>query len=695
MATNRDIACETYELFSYCRDNGHTKYLEGSELALRYYASRQWLAADIDKRTEQGRLAFTVNEVFRTVNAIVGELSQLSSDVRFDPSTGDSNAETAITLNKLSDHIDRQNKSYANDQAVLLHGLLTGRAFYEQRVIFDDNMQGHIKQCVKRPQNVVLDTDIDSADRNDWNRVFTTEIVSLDDIEAMYGSHVARDMRGSPYPDWISIEDRTLAETLGINTPYRRGGIDNLMHPSVKQHRLINHQYRVYKMKEFFIDLETGDTSEIPESWDYNRISFAKEQFNLGIVKRKAKTIRWRVICNDRVLHDEDSPYSNFTIVPYFPFFIDGVTLSLFDVLKGPQDMLNYTVSEEAHILGTTSHSGWKVKQGSLKNMTMRQLEQKGAKNGIVLELDDVSDAERIQPGSPPAGFEGLGNRARSWIQELANVTPTMLGTQRADASGKGMQSQLSRAPVNLSIPLTSFQFTKHCLAEQKLELIQAFYTETRIVKIAPSAYSPTEEVVINQPTPAGQIANDLSLGKYVVRLLPTGSKLASDEFAFDELIQLKELGINVPNNVLLAVSSINAKAEVIEQLRAANNGDLSPEEQMAREMELATMEAELQDLLEGIEVKRANKILALARAQRAHADAQYDPRQEANQLNKTRLLLEDQRYRRDQDINVQNKNKDVAVKLAEMSFDANKPEPKQPAAKKAAKKTAKKTTRK
>lgn len=691
MATNRDIACETYELFSYCRDNGHIKYLEGSELALRYYASRQWLTTDVDKRTAEGRLAFTVNEVFRTVNAVVGEMSQLSSDIRFDPGTGEADADTAIVLNKLSDHIDRLNKSYINDQAVLLHGLLTGRAFYEQRIVFDDNMQGHIKQCVKRPQNVVLDADIDSPNRDDWNRIFTTEIVSLDDIEALYGKRLAKDMQGAPYPDWISIEDRTLAETLGINTPYRRGGIDNLMHPSVKQHRLINHQYRVYKMKEFFIDLETGDTSEIPESWSYDRIAYAKEQYGLGIVTKKAKTIRWRVVCNDRVLHDEDSPYNNFTIVPFFPFFIDGVTLSLFDVLKGPQDMLNYTVSEEAHILGTTSHSGWKIKHNSLKNMSMRQLEQKGAKNGLVLELDDVQDAEKIQPGSPPSGFERLGDRARNWIQELANVTPTMLGTQRADASGKGMQSQLSRAPVNLSIPLIAFQAAKHSMAEQKLDLIQGFYTETRILKIAPSAYAPTEEITINQPDPAGQIANDVTLGKYIVRMLPTGSRLASDEFAFDELVQLKEMGVNVPNNVLLAVSSINAKAEVIEQLRAANNGDVSPEEQQAREIELAQMEADLQDALEGIEVKRANKILALARAQRAHADAQYDPRKEANQLNKTRLLLEDQRYRRDQDINVQNKNKDVAVDLAKMSFDANKPEPKPAATKKPAKKAPKK----
>lgn len=688
MTTNLQLAKDDIALFNELYDSGHTDYLARSEAAKRYYASRQWKDADVSKRTTEGRLAFTVNEIFRTINAVAGELAQISSDVRYDPVSGDE--ETARTLNKLAEYIDRQNKTYLHDQTVRLHGLLTGRGFFEQRATFDENMQGHIRRRAFRPENVILDLSNTSMDPADWERVFTTEVVSENDVELLYGRAAAEEIRQRGFPDWLRAEDRNLAQKLtgaGTAAP----DIHSTSTKHRKQYRLVNHQFRSYEMRDFFVDLATGDMSEIPESWPREKVQAALETFGLGTRRQKARTLRWRVVCNDTVLHDEYSPYKHFTIVPFLPFFLDGATLSLFDVLQGPQDLLNYVVSEEAHILGTTSHSGWKVKDGSLKNMTPRQLEEKGAKNGLVLLLEETADAERITPGQPAAGFERMGDRSRSWIQELANVTPSMMGNQRADASGGGIKTQLSRAPVNLTAPLTAFHFTKQLLAEHTLDLIQAYYTETRIMRIAPTPYAETEEIVINQPTSAGKIANDVTVGRYTVRLLPVGSRMQADEYAFDELLQMRELGIQVPNSLFIATSSLQAKASVIEQLIAANSGDLSPEEQRMRQIEIEKAEAELMDALEGVEAKRAQKILSLARAQRAQADAQYDARRDSNEINRTRMVLEHQRAMRQMDEGVRKDDKNVAVKLTEIQAKAKKDEaaPKTAPKKKTPSKTA------
>lgn len=671
MATETQRAQEQYEIYSYCRhEGGHERYLADVDVAKRYYASRHWSDDDERKRTAEGRLSFAVNETFRTINAVRGELNQLISDVRYDPVNGD--PEVARILNRLSEHTDRQNKLFMHDDMVLLDGLLGGRGYYRLRVQFDDNMQGWVELKRYRPENVVLDYDLTSPNPDDWNRIFTTEVVSLADLENMYGKEKVDDLGVMPLADWLAHEDRTLAQSLG----YRSAGESELEMRDFRRHRLINQQWREYKYKDCFVDPITGDIAEIPENWPREKVAAAIEQFGLATMRRKVKTIRWRVTCNNRVLHDEDSPYNYFDIVPYMPWFVDGMPLSLFNVIKGAQDLLNYTVSEETHILGTTSHSGWKIKSGSLRNMTMRQLEMKGAHSGLILELDDVSDAERITPGQPAAGFQQFGDRARSWINDLASVSQSMLGAASQYADGKNISTNLSRAPINLHTPLSAFQFTKQLLAERKLDLFQNYYTEERIMRIAPRGFGEAEEIAINQFDEAtGQILYDVTMGKYAVRLLPVGSRAASDEYAFEELIKLRELGMNVPASLLITYSSLAAKSEAMEQLLAANGGEISPEEERAAQLELERMELENAGMEADVDQKASQAELNRARALERVQFANYDPRPDRAQLDRARLASEHTRDLRRIEVQHDRDLRSNATQIAKLAVDASKPE--------------------
>jgi hypothetical protein len=691
MASDAQKAQEQYEQYQYCRvEGGHDNFLREHELAKRYYASRQWLNEDEKKRTAEGRLSFVVNETFRTINAVRGELHQLSSDVRFDPTNGD--PETARALNRLNEHVDRQNKVYMHDDRVILDGLLGGRGYWRVRTLFDENMQGQIELSRQRPENVILDFDIDSPDPSTWKRVFTTEVVSTDDIANMFGKEYADEFGYMPYADWLNPEDRSLAQSIGIKTATLDESVRGF-----KRHRLLNQQFYDFAYKDCFVDKQTGDMSEIPENWPREKIQFALREFGLGIMRKKVRTLRWRVTCNNCVLHDEDSPYKFFDIVPFFPWFTDDLPLSLFTVLKGPQDLLNYTVSEETYILGNTAHSGWKIKHGSLKNMTSRDLEKKGGRNGVVLELDDVQDAERIQPGQPATGMAQFGDRARSWITDLGSVTPSMLGSQSEYANGKNISSNLQRAPVNLHAPLQMFQFGKQLLAERKLNLFQTYYTETRVLRIATSAYGQAEELAINAPAPDGtRFLNDLTVGKYTVRMMPVGSRQAADEFAFDQLGFMKELGINVPNSLFVATSAINAKSDVIEQLLDANKGEMSPEEQRMRELEVEKAELDVEDQKASIEGKHSAAALARGRAKRAFMEANFDSHAARAQLDQDRLASEHERGLRQIETQQTRDARSAAVQLTKIAVDAAKPASKPAApAKKAAKKTVKKTARK
>lgn len=60
-------------------------------------------------------------------------------------------------------------------------------------------------------------------------------------------------------------------------------------------------------------------------------------------------------------------------------------------------------------MVNTTANSGWKVKRNALANMTVDELEQRGAETGLVVELDDVSNLEKILLTKCQAASTGLG----------------------------------------------------------------------------------------------------------------------------------------------------------------------------------------------------------------------------------------------------------------------------------------------
>jgi hypothetical protein len=64
-----------------------------------------------------------------------------------------------------------------------------------------------------------------------------------------------------------------------------------------------------------------GDMRPIPEDFDRNKIAFFVEKFGFQVTTKLVRRIRWTVVADNVVLHDDWSPYKHFTVVPYFPYF--------------------------------------------------------------------------------------------------------------------------------------------------------------------------------------------------------------------------------------------------------------------------------------------------------------------------------------------------------------------------------------
>lgn len=623
MAYDAQIAEENYEIYRFCYDNGHDEWVKKARTCFDFWRGHQWTEADLAKLKAAGRPALTLNVIESLVRVAKGVQRALRNDVRFSP-VEDASAQDAQIQDTVWLDIQNQNHLDFVESEIWERGIITGRAYYECRVDFDENLRGNVQIKPRRSQDVVLDPAVDSYDTADWPQVFTRRWVSLLDIEQIAGKAAAEELSFFDVPSWYGYEDTFMAQRLGRFPIYMWKGV-----PDRKLARallLIDRQYYELKQKELFIDVKTGDTSEIPESWDRNRIAHVLGQTpDLSTIKRKVKTLRWRVTCEGQVLHDSDSPYKRMTVVPFFPAFIDGVTMGLVESLLDPQMLYNKTTSQELHIINTTANSGYKLKHGSLRNMSVEELETSGSKTGLVVELDNIGDLEKLTPNQVPAGHERLSFKADKIMRDLSGVSQQARGFAREDVAGEAILANQAASDVNFASALANLHRSKEMLATAAMSQVRDFYTETRTILInRGSLYRPQiEEVPINQPTPEGKMLNDVTKGRYTTVLIPSPSRSTMTEGEFKQLFDLrKDLGVMIPDAVMIELSNAPNKGQIIQQLQ----GDSNDANRAAQQAQAQAQQSEQELNAARVEKERSAAALNQARAEKAAREAATDP---------------------------------------------------------------------
>lgn len=591
MPVDSNLSHKIWNRYAWCRDNGHSQFVEKADKCDRFFLGDQWESTDVQALKQVRRPALTINKVLSTVSNVLGEQINNRSEIAFRPRSG-SPAETAEVLTKVFKQISDNNQLDWLRSDMFADGVITSRGYLDVRIDYNDQMQGEVRIAGLNPKNVIVDPDAEQYDPDTWSEVFVTKWVTADDIATIYNKEDAEYLRGRDtsffpygYDSINSFRDR-----FGDRfAPMYVGDYD---HTSVQRNiRLIDRQYRQLKTQKHFVSSE-GDMRPVPDDFDRNRIAWYVEKYGFRVISKLVRRIRWTVIADNVVLFDDWSPYKHFTVVPYFPYFRHGKTMGMVENLLGPQELLNKVSSQELHVVNTTANSGYKVKTGSLRNMTTGELEAKGAQTGIVIEVDDVNDIEKLQPNQVPQGLDRISYKAEEHIKTISGVPDSVMGMDRADVAAKAIQQKRQAATTNLVKPLDNLARTDHILARNVLDLVQSFYTEERILTIVKDSVTmETESFTINQTTPAGEVVNDLTIGEYDVVVSSVPVRETLEDSQFEQAVSLRELGVGIPDSVLIESSRLQNKRQVLESINGNAN---SPEAQAQRELERRATEAEV-----------------------------------------------------------------------------------------------------
>tara|TARA_X000001036_G_scaffold47377_3_gene37910 strand:- start:504 stop:2657 length:2154 start_codon:yes stop_codon:yes gene_type:complete len=614
----QEIASKQWDRYVRARDNGHLEFIDMAKKCDAFYRGEQWDDEDIAVLDAEGRPALTINTVLPTINTVLGEQSTRRADIQFKPRRG-GEEEVAHTLTKLYMQIADNNKLDWVEQQVFSDGLIMdGRGYFDVRIDFSDHVEGEIRITAKDPLDILIDPDAKESDPKVWNEVFETKWMTLDEIEELYGKKKAEALRfvaenGNSFGrDSVEYEENRFGD-LDTDNDYMGSGVPNEDdYRNIKALRVIERQHKRMTRVECFVDPNTGDSRLVPEAWSTAKARKFAKQYGLNIISKVKRKVRWTVTSDKVVLHDDWSPYDDFTIVPFFAYFRRGRPFGMVRNLLSPQEQLNKIASQELHIVNTTANSGWMVESGSLTGMTADDLEEHGAETGLVVEYNRGSTPPiKIQPNQIPTGLDRIGQKAALNIKTISGINDSMLGTDSAEVSGVAIQAKQNRGAIMIQVPLDNLRKTRQYLAEKILNLVQSFYTEQRIIQVTneEDPLKPREPMVVNEVTPEGRVINDLTLGEYDVIVSTAPARDSFDEVQFAEALNLRQVGVQIPDDAVIEYSHLARKGELAKRIRVMTGQEPPTEEQaqmmqaqqqmemQSVQLEIAKLEAEVRKL--------------------------------------------------------------------------------------------------
>jgi hypothetical protein len=563
------------------------KWAETAKKCVDYLEGRQWAQDDLQKLAREKRPALTLNKIRPLVNLVLGYFLNQRTDIRYLPGLdGMGTAEIAGVLTHVEKQIAELNQMGFQDSEVFLDGLTTGRGYFHTKVCFERNTLGEILTRSRDNFATYLDPDAEEYDINSGTFINFSRWVSFDEIEFHYGEEAAMRlgpflrhggvMSGMPTGIVSAEEEASPARRFGMvedgpNSLSYYDYFHDFIDGARKTIRLLDIEHYLRVKRWFFVDLETGSTRAVPDEWDQARIdralAWAQENGQPVVAQQRVtRRLRNTHMVGDVIVYDAWSPYDTMSVTPFFPYFRRGMTQGMVEPLLDAQDEHNKRRSARLNIIGRSSNGGWQYPRGSLDAQQKANLERFGSTPGFHLEYDTKGGTlpapTQIQPATTPVAMTQLEQDSENDLKKISGINDASLGmVDQAVMSGAAIERRQRQTIIGLEHYVANFRRTKELLGRKHLALIQQYYTEERIIRATGSGRSQVQ-IAINQMTAAG-IVNDVTLGTYAVAVDETPMSRSFLEAQFEELMNLKQMGMPIPDDFIIEASSTPRKEEL------------------------------------------------------------------------------------------------------------------------------------
>lgn len=584
VATNQEKARFVYDRYDEMMSRGHEGYCVKAQRLEDFYlgGGLQWDRAAKAELEDQGRPAREVNQCLIAVNTAAGYQIANRVDIGFQPRGRGADEQTAKCISKvMKQQLDNAGYRFAETDQ-FLDGLIQQRGFYDLRMSYGDSMNGELSLDPLDPLDVLPDPDAKHYDPDRWADCIVTRWLTRFEIEATYGKAEADEVvaRSVYYAD---------QDNFGEERGIRRRGFGELPagyaatscywgDGAWRRYRMLDRQSNEYV--NTLVGMWPGGDFRSVEGLPREHIAWLLEH-GVVITRRRMRRVRWEVVAPEVTIFDGLSPYEHMTVIPYFPYFRRGRTIGMLDNAISPQEVLNKFTSQFEHIINSTANSGWTGEENSLSNMDDDEFIKRANETGLVLLAKRGKTAPvKVTPNKVPEGTLKLIELAHNNFRGTTGIDENLTGVAKDDLSGIAIQSRQFAAQQQLSLALDNLRRTRMILARNSLSNIQHFMLDERIFHITEMDEYGVErrrELAVNVPDGDGGYLNDLTIGEYDITVNEQPMAVTFDNSNFEQLVTMrKELGVAIPDSVILRYSTLPDKEEVAKAI-AESQGTPDP----------------------------------------------------------------------------------------------------------------------
>lgn len=575
---NRDVAREVFWRYDEVYHRGHSDYIRHARRLEDMYlgGGRHWLDEDRKAREGEGRPCREVNVILPTVNAAAGYQIANRVDISYLPKGGLADETAAKLMSKVVKHaLENTRYRYAETDA-FLDGLIQQRGYLDIRMDYSDSLQGEPRIVNLDPMDVLPDPDSNSYDPDGWADNRITRWLTAREIESIYGQGAMEAVTEAwhGYCDEVHFgAEHVRREGFGDGLPpsYGMGRGWYGDNKYTRRYRIVDQQRHEY-VPSLTAVFPGGDLRVI-EGYSRDHIAWLIDN-GVNVITRRMRRVRWQVCAPEVCFYNQLSPYEHMTVVPYFPYFRRGRTVGMIDNMLSPQEMLNKFVSQYEHVMNTTANGGWEGEANSLANMGDDEFIARSAEPGLVLlRKPGKAPFKRIEPNQVPTGINQMIDIAANHLNVVSGVDPQGMGVDRTDMSGIALQSLEYTQQKKLAIALDNLSRTRHMIADRTRELVQKFMGQERIIRITevtPFGVEQRVPLALNVRQPDGRILNDVTVGEYDIAINERPANVTFNNSEFEQLKAMrKDMGIAIPDAVVVRASNLADKSEIAEALQA------------------------------------------------------------------------------------------------------------------------------
>ncbi len=351
-----------------------------------------------------------------------------------------------------------------------------------------------------------------------------------------------------------------------------------------QQNRLAydEYYYRDYRKQKLLIDKNTGETFEITNQSDLDIKAFLAHYPEITMVEQDVPTVRLAIMIQDKVFYDGQNPMNIDTypfvpvlgyynpMMPYFYSRIQGVCRSLRD----PQILFNRRVILSADAAESVVNSGWIFKENA--PVDVKHLFQTG--QGRIIPLKEeaaMTDIVQISPPNIPQYFFQLQDTFSKEMNLVSGVNEELMGSAIDDKAGILSALRQGAGLTTLQPIFDRLDYSQNLLGEVVMKVMQNNYTPGKIKNLLEG----------EEPAP---LFYNKAFGKYHCMVELGFNTESQKQMQFAQLMQLKEMGVPIPDASLVDAATIQNKDKIIQQIQQ--------QQQVAQQAQMIQMQAQVKE---------------------------------------------------------------------------------------------------